>query len=70
MKDVISLEYNLAKELLEVSNYEIKTRYTRPTRKLLGLGQLRVVGQRLIDETTIELIISHEDYQFGLADSK
>jgi len=68
MKNVIALNYNSAKELLMRDNYKIQTRHTRPPRKLVGLGELRVVGQRLIDKEIVELIISNEDYYLGVDD--
>ncbi|OCL27119.1 hypothetical protein U472_06460 [Orenia metallireducens] len=68
MKNVIALDYNSAKDLLTRDNYKIQIRHTRPPRKLVGLGELRVIGQRLIDEEVVELIISNEDYYFGVDD--
>ena len=62
MESLIALDYNNAKKLLQKDNYQIQTRYTRPPRQLVGLGHLRVIGQRVISENCIELIVSHEDF--------
>ncbi|PRX33640.1 hypothetical protein BX659_103167 [Orenia metallireducens] len=66
MKNVIALNYNSAKDLLTRDNYKLQIRHTRPPRKLVGLGELRVIGQRLINKEVVELIISHEDYYLGV----
>ncbi|WP_027338725.1 hypothetical protein [Halonatronum saccharophilum] len=63
MNNLVALEYNTAKEILEKSNYQVQFRYSRPPKQLVGLGQLRVIGQRKIDDTLVELIVGHEDYR-------